>query len=192
MYTFTNYGTTKAEVVADNVHKIDLMTRCCGGLEGEDEVLFLGKDAYVKRVVTATIKVPPVVQHAMQLGPTYSESMQTIEPQRPKMKLDNSNDMFLSKLEQEIGNSSMKVEEETYDETAQSQMETQETAPTEQGFTQKLTTCPKGHGLVRRTAKEAGQSHCALCGDKCVPKFTRLYSCHGCSYDLCSKHGAAQ
>mmetsp|Transcript_111749 Transcript_111749/g.249667 ORF Transcript_111749/g.249667 Transcript_111749/m.249667 type:complete len:191 (-) Transcript_111749:85-657(-) len=190
MYTFTNYGTTKAEVVADNVHKIDLMTRCCGGLEGEDEVLFLGKDAYVKRVVTATIKVPPVVQHAMQLGPTYSES---IEPMRPKMelktKLGNNNDMFLSKLEEELGSSNKTA-------PAENQSEMQTETPVEETIVetvegQKLTTCPKGHGLVRRTAKEAGQSSCAICATP-VPKFTRLYSCHGCSYDLCSKHGAAQ
>merc|ERR1712187_260365 len=122
---------------------------------------------------------------------TYSES---IEPMRPKMQLqlDNNADMFLSKLEQELGTSSKKAAAaEPYDESTQSQMEQTETQMTDPSI-QKLTTCPKGHGLVRRTAKEAGTSCCALCGPTPVPKFTRLYSCHACSYDLCSLHGGPQ
>merc|ERR1711874_688941 len=80
------------------------MTTACGGLEGEEEVLFLGKDPYLKRIVTAQIKVPVAVQHQLQIGPSYSENA-PIESKRPEKLLDSS-DVFLSKLEKELGASS--------------------------------------------------------------------------------------
>merc|ERR1712187_1045244 len=105
MYSYTAFGTTQSEVVADNVHKIGLMTTACGGLEGEEEVLFLGKDPYLKRIVTAQITVPVAVQHQMQIGPSYSEDAAPIQSKRPEKLLDSS-DVFLSKLEKELGGQS--------------------------------------------------------------------------------------
>lgn len=48
--------------------------------------------------------------------------------------------------------------------------------------------CPAGHALERYTTLEAGYT-CEKCGPIGLPKFTVLYGCRICDYDLCSVHG---
>mmetsp|Transcript_39055 Transcript_39055/g.112748 ORF Transcript_39055/g.112748 Transcript_39055/m.112748 type:complete len:112 (-) Transcript_39055:32-367(-) len=92
-------GTTQAEVACNKAHVRELLES--DAFMAESEVMFLGKDPYLPRLVSASFKVPASAR------PVLMSPAEAAEPQRPPPEVlrqgGNPRDELFGKMEVQMG-----------------------------------------------------------------------------------------